>query len=139
MKFIYIMLLSLLLVACKTKTLKQSAEFGEKVALSSYAMMFVGELRSMVPLKNITCSYIPNQEFMRKYGLGLDVNGECIVDAVITMKDSTDLTNLKIRGVNINLLYKNKYHCRLPLCKLYELLNNPEVVYFDLSKPVFKL
>lgn len=110
-----------------------------KAALSPYTMLFVGELNKRIPERDIPCSFIPDSAFMKKYGLSLNDKGECIVDGIATVKDGTDVSDLKINGLSVSPLYKNKYYCRLPLCKLFLLLNNSDVIYFDLSKPVLKL
>lgn len=132
MKYINLFFL-LLFVACKVPASKQTAESGMKTSLSSYAMIFIDELKMRVPSGDISCSFIPDSVFMKKYGLKVNEKGECIIDGIITMKEGAVLPDSEI---NLNHLYKNKYHCRLPLCKLYKLLSNPEVIYFDLSKPV---
>lgn len=132
---IYIMLF----VACKVTASKQIEESGMKASLSPYTMLFVGELKKRIPVRDIPCSFIPDSAFMKKYGLNLNEKGVCIVDGIVTVKEGTNVSDLKINELSVSHLYQNKYYCRLPLCKLFMLLNNSEVIYFDLSKPVLKL
>lgn len=76
---------------------------------------------------------------LNQFGLDVDSDGNCIVDGIVTLKEGRTLSDINIEEMSVSHLFKNKYHCRLPVCKFYLLLKNPNISYFEISKPIFKL
>lgn len=132
---------SLVLMICFIMTLSCSTNKAVKrslnqIRVSPFTQLFIANLTRQKDLDKIPCSFKPDSLTIKQFKLQLNSKNEYVADGVITLRNGASVSSLNVPELEIRPFLKNKYRCRIPVCKFYMLLTNKEIVYFEITEPI---